>query len=226
MKGSLVNFVAIVLGALLGTLLRLGIPEKIKDTVLQAMGLVVVFIGLKMAFVSKNTLVVVLALAIGAVIGELLDLQGRLDRFGEYLTASVGTRYGDVGRGFVVASLVFCIGAMAIVGSIEEGLRGDASILYAKSMIDGVCSVVFAASMGIGVMLSAVPVLLYQGGMTLAAGSLETLINEAMLAEISGTGGLLILGIGLNMLNLTQIRLANLIPALLVAAVLAGMNIL
>lgn len=225
MNGSFVNFAAIVVGAFVGTLLRMGIPEKLKNTVLQAMGLVVIYIGIKMSLASKNTLVVVLALAIGAVIGELLDLQGKLDHFGEYLTSSVGDRYGDVGRGFVTASLMFCIGAMAIVGSIEEGLRGDASILYAKSMIDGIVSVVFAASMGIGVMLSAVPVLLYQGGMTLAAGSLESIVNDAMLAEIGGTGGILILGIGLNMLKITKIRLANLIPALVVAAAIAGANL-
>lgn len=226
MNGSFVNFAAIVAGALAGTLLRMGIPEKVKDTVLQAMGLVVIYIGIKMSFASKNTLVVVLALAIGSVIGELLDLQGRLDHFGEYLTSSVGDRYGDVGRGFIMASLVFCIGAMAIVGSIEEGLRGDASILYAKSMIDGIVAVVFAASMGIGVMLSAVPVFIYQGGMTLAAGCLESIVTEAMLAEISGTGGILILGIGFNMLSIIKIRIANLIPALPVAAVIAGANIL
>lgn len=221
MNGSLVNFAAIVLGALVGLLLRMGISEKAKETVLHAMGLVVLFVGFKMALASQNTLTVVVALAAGAVIGEMLDLQGKLDTFGVWLTKTVGSRYGDAGRGFVMATLVFCIGAMAIVGSIEEGLRGDASILYAKSMIDGVCAAVFAASMGIGVMLSAVPVLLYQGAMTLAAGSLESIVNPAMLAEISGTGGLLIIGIGLNMLNLTKIKLANMLPALFAAAVIA-----
>lgn len=226
MNGSIVNFIAIVAGAAIGLLLRVGIPEKTKETVLQAMGLVVVLIGIKMALASQNALVVVVAMASGSIIGELLDLEGRLDRFGSWLTVTVGDRYGDAGRGFVMATLVFCIGAMAIVGSIEEGLRGNPAILYAKSLIDGVCATVFAASLGIGVMLSAISVLLYQGSMTLLASGLENIVSEVMLSEISGTGGLLILAIGLNMLQITKLKLANFLPSLFMAAVIVYINVL
>lgn len=225
MKGSLVNFAAIAGGALLGMLLRLGIPEKSKETILQAMGLIVVVIGVKMALVSENILIPVISLALGAALGEFLDIQGKLGAFSVWLNRTAGDRFGDVGKGFINSSLVFCIGAMAIVGSIQEGLAGDASILYAKAMIDGICSIVFAASMGIGVMLSAVPVLIYQGSLTLAASSLEAVVTKAMLAEISGTGGVLILAIGLSMLRIIKIDLANLIPSLIFAALLVKLGI-
>ena len=224
MNGSLVNFLSIAAGAALGMLLRLGISDRYKDTIMQAMGLAVLIIGIKMALVSQNSLIMVISLALGALLGELANLEGLLTRFGLWLTQTVGTRFGDVGKGFVTASLVYCIGAMAIVGSIQEGLTGDASILYAKSLIDGTVSVIFAASMGIGVVLAAIPVLLYQGLITLAAGSLQGLVTEAMLQEISGTGGVLILAIALNMLHLVKIKLAKLLPSLPVAVLLVWLG--
>ena len=171
-----------------------------------------------MAFASQNTVIVVLSLAVGAVLGEALALDRRLECFGVWLTNSVGSRFGNIGKGFVTASLVYCIGAMAIVGSIQEGLTGDASIIYAKSLIDGTISIIFAASLGIGVMLAAVPVFIYQGTITLAAGVLQEFVTDPMLAEISGTGGVLIVAIALNMLNLCKIKLANLLPSLPLAA--------
>lgn len=225
MNGSFVNFLAIIAGSIVGMVLRMGITEESRESVLKAMGLVTVFIGLKMAETGTNSLILVVSMASGAIIGELLDIQGRLDRFGAWLTVSVGNRYGDVGRGFVTSSLIFCIGAMAIVGSLQEGLTGDASVLYTKSLIDGICAAVLAASLGVGVTFSSVPVLIYQGGMTLAASALTAVVNEAMLAEISGTGGLLIMAIGLTLLKVVQIKLANLIPAILAAAIIAKLGI-
>ena len=220
MKGTLVNFSAILLGACLGLILRVGISEACKKTILQAMGLAVLFIGIKMSLVSQNTMVLILSLAVGAVLGEAGRLQERLDIFAQWLTNRASQRFGDVGKGFINASLVYCIGAMAIVGSLQDGLVGDASILYAKALIDGTVSIIFTASMGIGVMLAAVPVLLYQGSITLAAGLLQAWVSDTMLAEISGVGGVLIMAIALNMLEITQIKLANLLPGLPVAVLL------
>ena len=214
MNGSLVNFLAIIVGAGLGMLMRLGISNRYRDMTMQAMGLVVLLIGIKMALASQNSLVLVISMALGTWIGTLADLEGLLNRLSVWLTQKAGHRFGDVGTGFVTASLVYCIGAMAIVGSIQEGLTGDASILYAKALIDGTVSVVFAASMGIGVMLAAVPVLVYQGLITWAAGGLQAFVTEAMLQEIGGVGGLLILAIAFNMLQIAKIKLANLLPAL------------
>ena len=224
MKGTLVNVAAIVAGAGLGLILRLGISESCKRTILQAMGLAVLFIGIRMSLASQNSIIIVLSLAVGAVLGEMARLEERLDAFGIWLTELVGDRFGDIGKGFVTASLVYCIGAMAIVGSLQEGLTGDASIIYAKALIDGTVSVIFTASMGIGVMLAAVPVLFYQGAITLAAGSLQTLITDPMLAEVSGVGGVLIIAISLNMLKLTKIKLANLLPGLPLAVLLVWLG--
>ena len=177
-----------------------------------------------MSLASQNSIIIVLSLAVGAVLGEMARLEERLDAFGIWLTELVGDRFGDIGKGFVTASLVYCIGAMAIVGSLQEGLTGDASIIYAKALIDGTVSVIFTASMGIGVMLAAVPVLFYQGAITLAAGSLQTLITDPMLAEVSGVGGVLIIAISLNMLKLTKIKLANLLPGLPLAVLLVWLG--
>ena len=224
MKGTLVNVAAILAGAGLGLILRLGISESCKRTILQAMGLAVLFVGIRMSLASQNSIIIVLSLAVGAVLGEMARLEERLDAFGIWLTELVGDRFGDIGKGFVTASLVYCIGAMAIVGSLQEGLTGDASIIYAKALIDGTVSVIFTASMGIGVMLAAVPVLLYQGAITLAAGSLQTLITDPMLAEVSGVGGVLIIAISLNMLKLTKIKLANLLPGLPLAVLLVWLG--
>ena len=224
MKGTLVNVAAILAGAGLGLILRLGISESCKRTILQAMGLAVLFIGIRMSLASQNSIIIVLSLAVGAVLGEMARLEERLDAFGIWLTELVGDRFGDIGKVFVTASLVYCIGAMAIVGSLQEGLTGDASIIYAKALIDGTVSVIFTASMGIGVMLAAVPVLFYQGAITLAAGSLQTLITDPMLAEVSGVGGVLIIAISLNMLKLTKIKLANLLPGLPLAVLLVWLG--
>ena len=220
MSGNIANSLAIVAGALVGTMLKMGIGEKYKTIVMNAMGLSIVLVGLQMALKSQNILVLILALTIGGLIGEFFNIDGLMNRFGELVTEKAGDRFGDVGKAMVNASLVFCIGAMAIVGSIEEGLTGNASILYAKAMLDGIISIVFAASMGIGTALSALLVFLYQGSMTLGAGLLENVVTKDMIAEISGTGGLLILAIGTNMLKMTDIKLANFLPALPLAAIL------
>jgi len=223
-KGAMVNFIAIILGSGLGLVLRRGISESYKKTIMQAMGLAVLFIGVKMSLASENSIIVVLSLGLGALLGEMADLEGKLNRFGEILTQIVGSRFGDVGKGFVTATLVFCIGAMAIVGSIQEGLTGDASIIYAKSLIDGIIAVIFTASMGIGVMLSAVSVFLYQGSITLAASVLQNLVTDEMIHEISGTGGIMIVAIGLSMLKIIKIKLANLLPSLPLAAMLVWLG--
>lgn len=224
MKGAVVNFIAIILGSGFGLVLRMGISESYKKTIMQAMGLTVLFIGVKMSLASENSVIVVLSLGLGALLGEMADLEGKLNRFGELLTQIVGSRFGDVGKGFVTATLVFCIGAMAIVGSVQEGLTGDASIIYAKSLIDGIIAVIFTASMGIGVMLSAVSVFLYQGSITLAASVLQNLVTDEMIHEISGTGGIMIVAIGLSMLKIIKIKLANLLPSLPLAAMLVWLG--
>ncbi len=220
MKGTIVNFIAILLGSGAGLLLKKGIPNRIKETLMHALSLAVLCIGIQMALLTKNTVLVVISLAAGAIVGEFLDIEKWLNRFGAALTAHLGDAYGDVGKGFIYASLVFCVGAMSIVGSIQEGLTGNAGTIYAKSMIDGAAAVVFSAAMGVGVALAAFPVLFYQGAITLAAGSISAFLADAAIRELTAVGGVLILAIGINLLKIAEIRIANLLPAIPIAVLL------
>lgn len=217
MLGTIVNGLAIVVGSLLGLVLQRGIPEHCKQTILQGVGLSVLLIGWKNALLADNLLVVILAMVIGGLLGEGLRIEGRLEELGQWLEGRMAPRSGDtrsLARGFVTASLVYCVGSMAIVGSLESGLSGQHQTLFAKAILDGVISVVFASAMGIGVLLSSVAVLLYQGSLTLAAMLLKPLLTPVAVAQMSSVGGLLIVAIGLNMLGLATIRVGNLLPAI------------
>ena len=222
MKGTLVNVAAITIGSVVGLLLQKGIEEKYQKIVLQALGLAVLVIGFQMAEKSLNILIVILSLAIGALIGEYLDLDGKLNRFGGKLGAKFAN--GDAGRfseGFVTASLMYCVGAMAIVGALQDGLTGDSSTLYAKSLLDGVSSVVFSSTLGIGVLFSAASVFIYQGVITLMASAVSAWLSPEMIAEMTATGGILIIAISINMLEIAKIKIASLLPAILIALLIA-----
>ncbi len=216
MTGALVNAAAIIFSGLAGMLLRGGISEAMRKSVMQSMGLAVIVVALKMALQSRNAVVLIVALAAGTAIGAWLDLEGRMERFAARITMRTGERFGDVGKGFVSASLIYCLGAMGIVGALSEGMTGDASTLFAKAMIDGATAIIFAASMGVGVLFSALPVLLYEGAITLGASALSAFFTEAMLAEMNGVGGILVLAIGINMLEMAKIPIANLLPSIFV----------
>ena len=216
MKGTLVNTVAVLVGSGLGVLLKTGLAEKYKETVMQTLGLAVGIIGIKMALASETFIMVILSLVIGSIMGEYFTLNKKIDNLGQKLTAKCGEKYGDVGVGFVTASLIYCIGAMAIVGALQDGINGDAGILYAKALLDGISAIVFAATLGIGVSLSAISILVYQGSITLLAGVLQPLLIPAVITEITATGGVLIIAIALSMLNILKIRIANLLPSMLV----------
>lgn len=217
MLGTIVNALAIVAGSLLGLLCNQGIPEHYKQTVLQGVGLSVILIGWKNALLADNLLVVIVSIVAGALLGEWLRIEGRLEGLGQWLEERIAPGTGNtsaVARGFVTASLVYCVGSMAIVGSLESGLTGQHQTLFAKSILDGVISVVFASAMGIGVLLSALSVLLYQGVLTLAAVLLKPLLTPAVVSQMTSVGGLLIVAIGLNMLGMVKIRVGNLLPAI------------
>ncbi|QDR83077.1 DUF554 domain-containing protein [Sporomusa termitida] len=225
MKGTIVNAAAVFVGSGIGLALKQGIPEKYHNTIMQGMALAVGVIGLQMALKTENILVVILGLAMGAVIGEALNIDHYLNKLGERLSLKLGKQSGggqsSIGRGFVTASLIYCIGAMSVVGSIQDGLTGDTSTLYAKSLLDGITAIVFASTMGIGVMFSSISVLLYQGLITLLAGFLSAVLSDNVIKEMTATGGILIVGVSILMLELKKIRLANLLPAIPAAAVIA-----
>ncbi len=218
MIATVINALAIIAGSALGFAVGRFIHERIHDTLLKALALCVMFIAItgivhvSPALSSQNMLVIIFSLALGAVAGEVIDIDARLQRFGDGIEARLKGRGGKVSEGFVTASLVFCVGAMAIVGSLQSGLTGNHETLYAKSVIDGITSIVFTSTLGIGVMLSALSVLLYQGAITLAAGSLKVVLTDQAINEMTAIGSMLILTIGLNMLGVTKIKVANLLP--------------
>lgn len=219
MLGTIVNSLAIIAGAIIGILFGQALPEKMKKTVIQGIGLAVLLIGISMALQTKNTLIVIASLVIGGIIGEWIDIEYRIQQLGNWLekTLSKGKSQGNFTKAFVTTSLIYCVGAMAIMGALESGLKGEHSILYAKAMLDGISAIVFASSMGIGVLASVVPVFLYQGGITLSASLLQGLLSAPVIAEMTATGGLLILGIGLNILEIKEIKVGNLLPGIFVA---------
>ena len=217
MTGALVNAAAILAGGALGLLLRGGASKGTsKKGIIQAMGLAIIVVAIKMALQSQNGTVLITSLALGAVLGGRLDLDGHMEHFAARITEKTGERFGDVGKAFVSATMLYCVGAMGIVGALSDGLTGDASVLFTKAMLDGSASILFAALMGAGALLAAVPVLLYEGAITLGASSLSGFFTDAMLAEMNGVGGVLVLAIGFNMLEITDIRIANLLPAIIV----------
>ncbi|NCD10832.1 MAG: DUF554 domain-containing protein [Negativicutes bacterium] len=223
--GTIVNAAAILAGAGAGLILRQGLPDKWQETIMHAIGLSVTVIGIQMALKTNNIIIVIISLVAGSIIGELLDIDKALNCFGTWVGGKLsndkekGSAAAIIGQGFVATSLIYCVGAMAIVGSIQEGLTGDASTLFAKSILDGITAIIFAANMGVGVALSAVSVALYQGSLTFLAGSMEAIMTPLLLAELTATGGILIIAIGLNMLKLVKIRIANMLPAIIAAGI-------
>jgi uncharacterized membrane protein YqgA involved in biofilm formation len=212
--GTIINTVAILLGGGVGLLFRKGFPEKISQTTLQVLGLFTMVVGVSMAIQGREFIMILISLVGGAVLGEWADIEGRLERFGGWLERRFRVTEGSPAKGFIYASLLFCVGSMAIVGSITEGLKGDRSILVTKAMMDGIISIPFAASMGFGVLGSAFSVLFYQGGITLLAFKLQSLFTSEIIRELTSVGGVIVMGIGINILGLQKIRVGNLIPAL------------
>ena len=213
MIAAVVNAAAIVLGTLLGVFFRKGLPEHVKKVLTQGMGLSTVLIGLLSAIKTQNQMVVLLSVIVGGLIGSLIGIEKWLDRFGARVQRHFSTGAGDVGRAFVSATLIFCVGSMAIVGSIDAGLRGEYGTIFAKSVLDGVFSLVLASTLGPVVALSGLAVLVYQGGLTLLAGAMAPLLTERTILEMGAVGGLLIVGIGLNMFRDQHLAVGDLLPA-------------
>ncbi|MDD4767926.1 MAG: DUF554 domain-containing protein [Desulfotomaculaceae bacterium] len=221
MIGTIVNASAIVLGSLTGLLFRKQIPERVSNTITQGLGLAVLLIGLQMSLLSQEIMVVVVSLVLGGLTGELLNIEGWLARLGRWADIKAGRATGGAGKAFVTASLIYCVGAMAIMGSLEDGLNNNPQILFTKAALDGVSAALFTSTMGLGVAFSALPVFVYQGAITLLAASLKNFLSPSVVMEMSATGGLLIVGIGINILGIKEIKVGNLLPAIFYAAPLA-----
>jgi uncharacterized membrane protein YqgA involved in biofilm formation len=220
MKGTLVNTATVLLGSTLGLLIGSKLTEKIKTMVMHALGLSTLLIGMQMAFKTENILFVIGSLAVGGIVGELIGLEEWLESLGEFIKKKVKSKSGSFVLGFVTSSLVFCIGPMTIVGSIQDGVKGDAGLLFAKSVLDGFASLIFASTLGVGVVFSSLTVLIFQGGLTILGSKLSFLLRPEVLDELVATGGLIIVGIGFYLLGIKKIKVGNFLPALFVVVIL------
>jgi uncharacterized membrane protein YqgA involved in biofilm formation len=216
MVGPLVNALTVAVCSLAGFFLVRGIPKRFEETVKKAIGLAVIYVGIRGALENQRTLLLIMSLVAGAVLGEAINIDRHMIRLGNWAEKKLGFGGGGFSRGFVSASVLFCTGSMAIVGSMQSGLQGNHEILFAKSILDGSISIVFAASMGIGVAFSAIPVLVYQGAIALAAMAVRDFLSPGIIREMSAVGSLLVAAIGINFMGVREIRVANLIPAIFI----------
>lgn len=227
MLGTLVNVASIIAGSLVGLLFRGKISEKYNKTIIQAISLGVILIGLKSAFQCDDFILIIISLAIGSLIGESCKIEHRLENAGEWIEKKFSKKSEGFAAGFVTMSILYCAGAMAIVGSLESGLTGNHNTLFAKSTLDGIAAIIFSSTMGIGVLFSSVSVLLYQGTITLAAGYIKPFLIPEVIAQMSSVGGLLIIGLGINMLGTHKIKVGNMLPAVFIPLIYyIGMQII
>ncbi|MGH2545724.1 MAG: DUF554 domain-containing protein [Actinomycetota bacterium] len=227
MTGTLINAAAVLAGTAVGTLLGGRLPERIRETVMHGLGLFTLVLGVSQGLeafrpplsdVTRGAVLIILgSVLVGGVLGELLRIERGLDRAGEALKARFGRGQARFTEGFVVASLVFCVGPLTILGSIQDGLTGDYQLLAIKSLLDGFGALAFASALGWGVGFSVITILVYQGALSLSATALAGAFSDAMIAAMSAVGGILIIGIGLRLLSLREVRVANLLPALVLA---------
>lgn len=220
--GTFINAGAIIAGSILGMLLKNSFPEKIKRIIFQVLGLSTIIIGVQMAFEVKNILVLIFSLAIGGIIGELCNLEINFEKFIEYIKSKSKSKLtsGKFSEGLITATLIFCIGSMAIIGSIDEGLRGNKTILLTKSILDGFMSIVLASTYGIGVLFSFVFIILYQGSITVLAYYSQSFFTPLLISQMTAVGGVMIIGIGINILEIRKINVLNLLPSLVVVVIL------
>ena len=220
MTGTIVNTLAAVVGGFLGTLLKKGIPERFADLVQKGLALCVLYIGVKGSLVGTNTLVTILSLVLGAILGELLNIDGGIERLGAWAQSKLSKGGSRIGEGFVTASLLFCVGSMSVVGSLQSGLTGNHETIFTKSMLDFVSAIILASTLGLGVCLSGAFVLVYQGAIVLLARWAAPILSDYVVAEMSCAGSLLIVALGLNMLGVTKIKVGNLLPAMFLPIIL------
>lgn len=224
--GALVNGIGVIIGTLLGSLLR-RIPNSMKDAVMNIMGLAIVVLGIQMGLKTENFLIVILSLAIGVVIGELLALEDKITTLGGWLEKKVGSRkQGSISKGFITGTLIFAVGAMGIIGALDSGIRANHDVLYTKTIIDTFVALILTTTLGIGVLFSAIPVILYEGLIAIFATQIERVIPHALMnqfiIEMTATGGIMITAIGLNLIGITKFKVANLLPGIIVILLLVS----
>ena len=218
--GTIANAGAIIIGGIAGSFFRKGISERFSNIIMTVLGLFTLVLGMMFAVDSQNALVVVFSLVIGSVIGEWIDIEKRMNDLGDYVQDKLNSGEGSFSKGFVTASLLYCVGTMSIMGPLQSGLMNDHKILLMKSILDGTISVVFASTLGIGVALSSLPVLVYQGSIALLASSVAPYLSEAVITEMTAVGGVLLVGMGINLLEIRKLKVGNMLPAIFLPIIL------
>jgi uncharacterized protein len=227
MIGTTINSLAIIMGCMIGLILKGHFPERISVILFQGIGLVTFMIGIQMAIQGSEVLLIILSLVFGGIIGETIDIEKRLDRLGNRIKELFQQQKGKerFTEGFITASLLYCVGSMAVMGAIEEGINGNPDILLAKSALDGISSIIFTASLGIGVIFSTIPVFIYQGTITQIAYLAKNWITPEMINEMTAVGGILIIGLALGILEIKKIKVANVLPSLLIILFLTAIKL-
>jgi uncharacterized protein len=219
--GSIVNATTVIVGSIIGILIRKSLPKRIKGIIFQAVGLTTLVLAMQMSLQEGGDfLILIFSLILGGILGELLKLDMRLEAFGDVLKSRIRIKNDRFTEGLVTAFLIFCVGSMTFVGALNEGLSGDRTLIFSKSILDGFTSIVLASVYGVGVLFSALPLFIVQAGLTLLASQFQMLFPEALIVQLTAVGGVLILGIGLGLLEIKQIKTVNLLPSLLVVTLL------
>lgn len=231
--GAFIDGLLIFVCGIFGRLMK-NIPERVKETVMLVIALAIVLLGIQMGIQSDDFIIIIASLVIGTIIGELIDIENYLKRSGEWMERKIGGKFtnkdkeNSLAQGFVAATLIFVIGSMGILGALDSGLRNDHAVLITKGIIDGFIAIILASTMGVGVLLAAVPTFLYEGIIAICAGFISSFIPQEALdlfiKQLTATGGVMIMALGINMLGLTKIRVANMLPAMLIVAVIVAIQ--
>jgi len=220
-KGTIVNVIAVVIGSLFGLFFRKFFTKDMEKIIMQGLGLSVIVLGTSMAIKTQNFIILIFSIVIGGIVGELLNIDKSLNNFAMFIKKKTKSKEGKFIQGFVTAFLIFCVGSLTIMGAIEEGVNGNPDLLYTKSMLDLFTAIALSSVLGVGVLFSIIPLFLFQGLLTLGALFISRFLTDLVINEISAVGGVLIIGIGLNHLKIQKIKLINLLPAILIAAILS-----
>lgn len=221
MIGTLVNAGAILIGSIIGLIIHAHLSDKIKTIVFQAIGLFTIFLGISMALKSDQYLILIFSLVIGSIIGEWINIENLTNKLGDKLKKKLKSKDEKFTEGLVTAFLMFCMGSMTILGAFEEGFSGKTDLLFAKSVLDGFSSIILSASLGFGVMIAIIPLIIYQGSLTLFAVGLENYLDDRVISQMSAVGGILLIGLGISILEIKKIKVLNMVPALILAVIIA-----
>ncbi|MEA3505625.1 MAG: DUF554 domain-containing protein [Bacteroidota bacterium] len=222
MFGTFVNIIAIIVGSTLGLFFKSLLPQRYIKIIFQVIGLFTLYLGFSMSLKSNNFLIVIFSLVLGSIIGEVLSLDKQIDKFGDFIKGKIKTNNEKFSEGLVTAFLLYCMGSMTVLGAVEEGLTGSPDLLLAKSLMDGVSSIALSSALGVGVVFSIIPLFLFQGGITLFAIFLSDFFSTVIINELTAVGGILLIGLGITVLEIKQLKIINMVPALIIVVILAS----